>query len=88
MGCTVKFPEKSCYCANATKQPANNMPNINYTSLKTSGTKLFGVMRPKLNFMVTTIDTMNGTCLIDSARVCRLMSTTVYSMLLQKHNPS
>ena len=77
MGCTVKLPEKSRYCANAIKQPANNMPNSNYTSLKTSGTKLFGVMRPKLNFMVTTIDTMNGTCLIDSARVCRLMSTTV-----------
>lgn len=75
VACTVKLPEKSHYLANATKQPANNTPNSNnYTSLKTSGTKLFGVMRPKLNFMVTTIDTMNDTYLTDSTRVCRLMS--------------
>jgi len=32
-----------------------------------------------LNFMVTTIDTMNGTHLTDSARLCKLMSTTVYN---------
>lgn len=31
-----------------------------YTSLKTSGTKSFGVMRPKLNFMVTTINAIFG----------------------------
>ena len=35
-------------------------------------------MRPKLNFTVTTMYTMNGTHLTNSARVCKLMSTTVF----------
>ena len=55
----------------------NLQSNSNDTKLQTPGTKWFGVMRAKVNFMVTTRDTMNGSHLTDSARVCKLMSTTV-----------
>ena len=54
MSCSVELPENSC--ANATKQATYNMPNNIYTSLKTSGTKSFRVMRPKLNYIVTNIN--------------------------------
>lgn len=60
MGCMVESPEESHYSANATKQPAYNIPNSTETSLKTSGTKLFGVMRPKLDFLATTINATFG----------------------------
>lgn len=48
--------KKTLYCANATKQFSYDVPNSTQTSLKTSGAQPFGVMRPKCNFMVTTIN--------------------------------
>lgn len=54
------WPEESHYYANATKYPTYNTPNSTETSLKPSGTKSFGVMRPKLNFLATTIDSVFG----------------------------
>ena len=65
MGCMVESPEESYYFPNATKYPAYNMPNSTETSLKPSGTKSFGVMRPKFCFLATgeesTRPMMNGT---------------------------
>lgn len=60
MSCMVESPEESHYYTNATKHPAYNTPNSTETSLKTSGTKSFGVMRPKLNFLATTINVTFG----------------------------
>ena len=60
MGCMVKSPEESHYYANATKYPAYNTPNSTETSLKPSGTKSFGVMRPKFCFLATTRNTTFG----------------------------
>lgn len=60
MGCMVESPEDSHYCTITTKYPAYNMPNNTETSLKPSGTKSFGVMRPKLSFLATTINATFG----------------------------
>ena len=60
MGCMAGSPEESHFYTNATKYPAYNTPNSTETSLKTSGTKSFGVMRPKLNFLATTINVTFG----------------------------
>lgn len=60
MGCMVKSPVEIHYYAYATKHPAYNTPNSTETSLKTSGTKAFGVMRPKFNFLTTTINVTFG----------------------------
>lgn len=49
----VESPEKNHYYA-------NNTPNGTETSLKTSGTRSFGVMRPKLNFLATTLNVTFG----------------------------
>ena len=56
MGCMAESPEESHYYANATNYPAYNTPNSTETSLKPSGTKSFGVMRPKFSFLATTIN--------------------------------
>lgn len=60
MGCMVESPENSHYYTSATKNPACHVPNSTETSLKTSGTKSFGVMRPKLSFLATTINVTFG----------------------------
>lgn len=49
----VESPEESHYYT-------NNRPNSTETSLRTSGTKSFGVMRPKFNFLPTNIDVWRG----------------------------
>jgi len=51
MGCVVEPPEESHCYASITKHSAYNTANGMETSLKTSGTKLLGVSRPKMNFM-------------------------------------
>lgn len=51
-----KWAEERHFYTNATKFPAYNTPNSTETSLKTSGTKSFGVMRAKVNFLSTTIN--------------------------------
>ena len=54
------------------KNQAYNMPNSTETSHKTSGTKSFGVMGPKLNFLATTINTTFGE---ESTRPMMMMYT-------------
>lgn len=56
MGYTVDLPEESHYYTSATKQPAYNMPNNTWTSLKAYGTKLIGLMRLRWNLIITTIN--------------------------------
>ena len=60
MDCMAESPEESHYYANATKYPTYNTPNSTETSLKPSGTKSFGLMRPKSSFLATTINTTFG----------------------------
>ena len=52
----VESPEESNYNTNVTKYPAYNTPNSTETSLKPSDTNSFGVTRPKLSFLATTIN--------------------------------
>lgn len=49
--------EKRQLCANTTNLPTSDMPNGTETRLQNSATKSFRGMRPRLNFMVSPINT-------------------------------
>lgn len=53
-----KLPDP--YHTNATKHLTYNIPNRTRTNLNISGTKSFGVMRPKLKFLATSINVKFG----------------------------